>query len=705
MQDDIIVHYLTDGYWQQQGEARRIFNVQPGGTLTANITALTPEGQQLASWALEAWTNITGINFEYVTHDDANIIFDDSNEHEFDAFSVPISISDGIIDQAYVNVSTKWLYTSGTGMDSYSFKTYIHEIGHALGLGHAGPYNGGHPNFLTQTISFHDSWQTTVMSYIDQAENWFNPSDYAVPVTPMIADIMAIHVLYGAPDSVNGGNTRYGYKPNTGTYLDEFFRLWTGENNPFFNIDMTGERQPTFADFDSDGDLDFVTLSPNRTIFYFYENRGTSAQPDFIYIFYFDWGSRIQDYEFVDINGDGELDWFIADQQGLHFIIDGDDPIFFPGDFEGDVEFVDIDGDNDYDLSVMTPNSFTLIKNSGTPTRVEVGESIEVQGDFFVFTDYTFDDIDGDQDFDLVFVAYDGSIIYTENIGTATSPDFADPVIINNPLDSAIYGDIPENIIIQDFAFADLDSDGDLDFFSFDANSKIFYFENIGAPGSFHFEPTSFNQRATLTIYDTGGTDWLDVRTDSYDQFIDLNPESVSSVYGLINNVVIAHDTIIENTFAGYGDDWVFGNTANNRLYGGYAGDDYLFGNDGDDTLWGYSGDDLLRGDRGNDRLIGGHGDDTLVGGQGDDRFYFRPEDGIFEDEIIDFGYGDDVIDLRAFDTIHSVHDLGYYWYDESETDSLIDLTDHGGGWIILVGYTDPIGDSDFVFSDGGLIA
>jgi hypothetical protein len=27
-------------------------------------------------------------------------------------------------------------------IDSYSFQTYVHEIGHALGLGHGGPYNG-----------------------------------------------------------------------------------------------------------------------------------------------------------------------------------------------------------------------------------------------------------------------------------------------------------------------------------------------------------------------------------------------------------------------------------------------------------------------------------------------------------------------------------------------------------------------------------
>ena len=67
-----IVDYLTDGFWQQQGESRRKFDVQPGGTLTANIAALTLEGQQLATWALEAWSDVTGINFQLVTNLVAN---------------------------------------------------------------------------------------------------------------------------------------------------------------------------------------------------------------------------------------------------------------------------------------------------------------------------------------------------------------------------------------------------------------------------------------------------------------------------------------------------------------------------------------------------------------------------------------------------------------------------------------------------------
>ena len=85
------------------------------------------------------------------------------------------------------------------------------------------------------------------------------------------------------------------------------------------------------------------------------------------------------------------------------------------------------------------------------------------------------------------------------------------------------------------------------------------------------------------------------MRTDKYDQWIDLNEGQASSVYNVRNNVMIAQDTVIENAFAGYGDDVLIGNPANNRLYGGYAGDDMLFGRDGNDQLWGRSGDDVLR--------------------------------------------------------------------------------------------------------------
>ncbi|HCF28525.1 MAG TPA: calcium-binding protein [Cyanobacteria bacterium UBA11049] len=70
----------------------------------------------------------------------------------------------------------------------------------------------------------------------------------------------------------------------------------------------------------------------------------------------------------------------------------------------------------------------------------------------------------------------------------------------------------------------------------------------------------------------------------------------------------------------GYGgDDYFWGNTANDSLFGD-DGNDILKGYDGDDYLSSGSGNDTLEGEYGNDYLYGGSGNDVLSGGAGNDR-------------------------------------------------------------------------------------
>ncbi|MEC9249717.1 MAG: cadherin domain-containing protein [Pseudomonadota bacterium] len=208
--NDQIADYLNQNGWNG---AR--WDVSAGDTLTVNITALTAAGQTLARAALDAWTEITGIIFQEVSSG-GQIVFDDDEDG---AFAGPSGITGGFFTGATVNVGTDWLDTYGTNLDGYSFQTYMHEVGHALGLGHAGPYDGS-ADYAVDAIYLNDSWQTTIMSYFSQNENTYLNASFAFLMTPMMADIIAAQNMYGGATNTRTGDTTYGYNTNAGSIYD-----------------------------------------------------------------------------------------------------------------------------------------------------------------------------------------------------------------------------------------------------------------------------------------------------------------------------------------------------------------------------------------------------------------------------------------------------------------------------------------------------
>ncbi len=234
------------------------FSSSSDGQAPGFVTLLA-SGKEAARLALSLWDDLIIPDFREVNASSGTV----NSDLEFGLSQTSADFAYGY----YPPSGSIWFnakYGDASGPDNnlvnpvlgrHGFLTYIHEIGHALGLDHSGEYNG---TGVWNPLNFHDSTVFSVMSYFGPSwgdgegevawADWVGADNITYsPQTPMLNDVYVIQRVYGVETTTRLGETIYGFNSNI-----------AGDSAKIF--DFSRNKNPILTIFDSGGN-DTLDLS------------------------------------------------------------------------------------------------------------------------------------------------------------------------------------------------------------------------------------------------------------------------------------------------------------------------------------------------------------------------------------------------------------------------------------------------------------
>ena len=217
----------------------------------AGLDIMTPGMRDRARLAFELWDDLIATSLtESVGNRGAQITFNYSSTTSGGGTYAQPLYNETDPDRTFIGQQV-WMNSNWSTHDQpsdlvfggYGFQTYLHEVGHTLGLSHPGSYNAGGGADITYANSAEfaqDNRQFTIMSYFggyDAASNTWTQdgtsASHLYSSTPMLFDVASIQGLYGADMTTRTGDTVYGFNSTAGRAVFDFglnfdpiFTIW-----------------------------------------------------------------------------------------------------------------------------------------------------------------------------------------------------------------------------------------------------------------------------------------------------------------------------------------------------------------------------------------------------------------------------------------------------------------------------------------------